>query len=62
MAILEFKNVCKGFGSGLDRKEVLKNISLSVEEGEFLAILGFSGTGKTTLIDQIAGLDQPDSG
>ncbi|MGL4412721.1 ABC transporter ATP-binding protein, partial [Roseinatronobacter monicus] len=46
----------------LDRKEVLKNISLSVEEGEFLAILGFSGTGKTTLIDQIAGLDQPDSG
>ncbi len=62
MPILEFKNVCKGFGTGLDRQEVLKNISLTVEEGEFLAILGFSGTGKTTLINQIAGLGQPDSG
>lgn len=62
MAILEFKNVCKGFGTGQDREEVLRNITLSVEEGEFLAILGFSGTGKTTLINQIAGLDRPDSG
>lgn len=62
MAILEFKNVCKGFGTGLNREEVLKDISLSVNEGEFLAILGFSGTGKTTLINQIAGLAQPDSG
>ncbi|SEM03017.1 nitrate/nitrite transport system ATP-binding protein [Roseovarius azorensis] len=62
MAILEFKDVCKGFGTGLDRKEVLKNITLSVEQGEFLAILGFSGTGKTTLINQMAGLARPDSG
>ncbi|MCC5958454.1 MAG: ATP-binding cassette domain-containing protein [Rhodobacteraceae bacterium] len=62
MAILEFKNVCKGFGTGLNREEVLKDISLSVKEGEFLAILGFSGTGKTTLINQIAGLAQPDRG
>ena len=59
---MEFKNVCKGFGTGLDRNEVLRSITLSVEEGEFLAILGFSGTGKTTLINQIAGLSQPDSG
>jgi nitrate/nitrite transport system ATP-binding protein len=62
MAILEFRDVCKGFGTGLDREEVLRNITLSVEEGEFLAILGFSGTGKTTLINQIAGLARPDSG
>ncbi|MBR3371252.1 MAG: ABC transporter ATP-binding protein [Rhodobacteraceae bacterium] len=62
MSILEFKQVCKGFGTGLDRKEVLKNITLQVQDGEFLAILGFSGTGKTTLINQIAGLDHPDSG
>ena len=62
MTILEFKNVCKGFGTGLNREEVLKDISLSVNEGEFLAILGFSGTGKTTLINQIAGLARPDSG
>jgi len=62
MAIFEFKDVCKGYGTGLERKEVLQGISLSVEEGEFLAILGFSGSGKTTLINQIAGLEQPDSG
>lgn len=62
MAILEFNSLCKGFGSGPTRDEVLKNITLSVQEGEFLAILGFSGTGKTTLINQIAGLDHPDSG
>jgi nitrate/nitrite transport system ATP-binding protein len=62
MAVLEFNNVCKGFGTGLEREEVLKNVTLSVEEGEFLAILGFSGTGKTTLINQIAGLSRPDSG
>ncbi|MGK8233376.1 ABC transporter ATP-binding protein [Roseovarius sp. MS2] len=62
MAILEFKNLCKGFGTGLQRREVLGNITLAVEEGEFLAILGFSGTGKTTLINQMAGLSQPDSG
>ena len=62
MAILEFRNVCKGFGTGPERKEVLRDISLTVHKGEFLAILGFSGTGKTTLINQIAGLDAPDSG
>ncbi|WP_333830200.1 ABC transporter ATP-binding protein [Pararhodobacter sp.] len=62
MEILEFRNVCKGFGAGLERKEVLRDISLKVHKGEFLAILGFSGTGKTTLINQIAGLDTPDSG
>lgn len=62
MEILEFRNVCKGFGTGVERKEVLRDISLKVHKGEFLAILGFSGTGKTTLINQIAGLDTPDSG
>ena len=62
MGILTFKNAGKGFGSGLERVEVLKDISLDVAEGEFLAILGFSGTGKTTLINLMAGLTTPDSG
>ena len=62
MAILEFKNVNKGFGEGLSRAEVLKDISLSVEDGEFVAILGFSGTGKSTLMNLIAGLELPDTG
>ncbi len=62
MSILSFKNVCKGFGEGLNRAEVLKNITLDVEEGEFVAILGFSGSGKSTLMNLIAGLEMPDSG
>lgn len=62
MAILELKNVTKGFGEGTDRMEVLQDISLSVEEGEFVAIVGFSGSGKSTLINLIAGLEFPDEG
>ncbi|MHC0052650.1 ABC transporter ATP-binding protein [Actibacterium sp. D379-3] len=62
MGILEFMNVSKGFGEGAGRQEVLKKINLNVEEGEFLAILGFSGTGKSTLINLMAGLHTPDKG
>lgn len=62
MAILDLKNVSKSFGEGDNATHVLKNISLSVEDGEFLVILGFSGTGKTTLINLIAGLEMPDRG
>ena len=62
MAFLELKNVTKHFGEGKNRHEVLKDINLTVEEGEFLAILGFSGSGKTTLISLISGLVKPDHG
>ena len=62
MGILELKDVSKSFGEGTDRTDVLKNINLDVEEGEFLVLLGFSGTGKTTLINLLAGLDTPSTG
>ncbi|MDP3196115.1 ABC transporter ATP-binding protein [Tabrizicola sp.] len=58
MSILEFKGVSKGYGE----TPVLKRLNLSVAEGEFLAVLGFSGTGKTTLINLLAGLELPDAG
>ena len=58
MAFLELKQVSKSFGS----MPVLKDISLGIRRGEFVAIVGFSGTGKTTLINLIAGLLKPDSG
>lgn len=58
MAYLELTNVSKSFGGS----PVLKDINLSVEKGEFVAIVGFSGAGKTTLISIIAGLLKPDSG
>ncbi len=62
MGILNFKNVSKSFGEGTARTDVLKGINLDVREGEFLVILGFSGTGKTTLINLMAGLDTPTDG
>ncbi|MEO3478863.1 ABC transporter ATP-binding protein [Phaeobacter sp. CAU 1743] len=62
MAILTFDNVSKSFGTGTSETHVLKNINLEVEEGEFLVLLGFSGTGKTTLINLMAGLDSPTKG
>lgn len=62
MALLELKNVSKSFGTGPSRHEVLSDINLSVNEGEFLAIVGFSGSGKTTLINLINGLQFPDQG
>ncbi len=62
MSVLEFKNVSKSFGKGTDATNVLKDISLKLEEGEFLVLLGFSGTGKTTLINLMAGLEQPSKG
>jgi nitrate/nitrite transport system ATP-binding protein len=62
MAFLELENVSKGYGPPGRRTEVLANVCLSVEQGEFVAILGPSGAGKTTLISLIAGLELPDSG
>lgn len=58
MTILDLKDVSKGYGG----TPVLKRLDLSVAEGEFLAVLGFSGTGKTTLINLLAGLERPDQG
>jgi nitrate/nitrite transport system ATP-binding protein len=62
MAFLELKNVSKSFGTGSGKIEVLSDINLRMEEREFLAIVGFTGSGKTTLINLISGLEQPDSG
>ena len=61
-SILSFKNVFKGYGQGANRTEVLEDINFEVEDGEFIAILGFSGTGKSTLMNMVAGLDKPDQG
>ena len=56
---LELKNITKSFGKDED---VLRGISLSIEKGEFITLLGASGCGKTTTLRIIAGLEAPDSG
>src|SRR3954469_12657172 len=58
----ELSNVSKHYGRGDKRTEVLTDLNLSIKEGEFVAIVGYSGAGKTTLISLIAGLLKPDSG
>ena len=58
MAFLELKSVSKSYGA----TPVLHDINLSIEKGEFVAIVGYSGAGKTTFISLIAGLLKPDSG
>ena len=60
--ILELAGVAKHYGEGARRTEVIGGIDLSVGEGEFVAVLGYSGTGKTTLISLMAGLIKPDQG
>ena len=60
--LLEMRQVSKGYGTGAAYQPVLSGLDLQIQEGEFLAIVGFSGTGKSTLIRQIAGLLKPDSG
>ena len=62
MGLLELKNVSKSFGVGTSKTDVLSNINLSVNEGEFIAIVGFTGSGKTTLMNLMSGLQFPDAG
>jgi putative ABC transport system ATP-binding protein len=59
---LELQNIKKSYGENESRIEVLKDISLSVEKGEFVVLLGPSGSGKSTLLNIIGGIDNADSG
>ena len=62
MAVVEFKNVSKLYQSGDHQQKALDNISLSIDEGKFVVILGASGAGKSTLLNLLGGLDSPTSG
>lgn len=59
---LELLNVSKGFGEGAARTEVLDNIQLKINKGEFVAVVGFTGSGKSTLVKLMSGLLKPDKG
>lgn len=60
--LLELQGICKSYGKGDLTLPVLKDISMQVEEGEYIAIMGPSGSGKSTLMNIIGCLDKADSG
>lgn len=62
LAMIRLSNVTKSFADGPARVEVLRGVSLSIESGEVVGILGPSGSGKSTLLHLIAGIDDPSSG
>ena len=62
MEFLKIKELCKVYGKGENQVTALDHISLTIEKGEFTAIIGSSGSGKSTLLHAIAGVDIPTSG
>ncbi len=62
MNILEVRELKKYYGEGENQVKALDGVSLSVEKGEFLAVVGTSGSGKSTLLHMMGGLDTPTSG
>lgn len=60
--MIDVKGITKAYGNGESRFQVLKGISLRIEDGDFTVILGASGSGKSTFLNVISGLERPDSG
>ncbi|MDR2822845.1 MAG: ABC transporter ATP-binding protein [Acholeplasmatales bacterium] len=62
MKVIEFKDICKVYGTKSNQTKVLENINFSIEENELVVILGASGAGKSTILNILGGLDKPTSG
>ena len=62
MEFLNVENLCKAYGKGDNQVLALDHVSLTIDKGDFTAIIGTSGSGKSTLLHAIAGVDVPTSG
>lgn len=62
MALVELRGVCKSFRKGDETITPLDHVDLDIEMGEFVSLMGPSGTGKSTLLNLVSGIDRPDSG
>ncbi len=62
MALVEISNVTKHYHKGGQTIKPLDGVSLDIEQGEFISLMGASGTGKSTLLNVVASIDRPDAG
>ncbi len=62
MALVDIKNVTKHYHKGGQTIKPLDGVTLAIEQGEFISLMGASGTGKSTLLNIVASIDRPDSG
>ena len=62
MSILQTTNLCKTYGQKPNIVKALDGVTITVDKGEFVAIIGTSGSGKSTLLHMLGGLDRPTSG
>ena len=62
MELLRIENLCKVYGTAENQVTALDHVSLTIEKGDFTAIIGSSGSGKSTLLHMIGGVDVPTSG
>ena len=60
--MIQVNDITKFYGNGVSRFQVLKGISLNIEDGDYAVIIGASGSGKSTFLNVISGLERPDSG
>lgn len=62
MEVVKTVDLCKSYGTGNTKVEALKNINLTINQGEFVAVIGASGSGKSTLLHLLGGVDKPTNG
>ena len=62
MSFLEVRGLCKGYPSGRDRLQVLQGLDIALESGELLAVVGASGSGKSTFLHLVGGMEKADAG
>ena len=62
MSVLQTQGLCRTYGTGTNAVEAVRHVDLSVEQGEYISLVGHSGCGKSTLLHLLGAVDRPTSG